>query len=894
MPHPFVPGDTKHHYAPDRPVAVEHVRLEVAIELDAKTISGRSTLTVNARAPQVAALNLHAVDMDIRAVRVDDVVVTDFHYDGLVVRIPLAAPRTRGARFTVAVDYSAQPQRGLYFLAPDATDPKRPLQCWTQGQDEDARFYFPCIDAPIEKATSEVLCTAPRGKLVLSNGKLLGREPAAGNRERWHYSLELPHSSYLISLVCGDFAVISSRAPETGTEVTYYGPPGREKDLERTLGKTPAMIDFFSRRIGIPYPHARYSQIVVADFIFGGMENTSATTLTDQALLDPRAALDHDMEALVAHELAHQWWGDLLTCREWSEAWLNEGFATYFEYVWHEHELGRDEADVRLLADLDAYLAEAGEYRRPIVCRQYREPIELFDAHLYEKGGRVLHMLRAELGDDVFFAALKLYGERHARGAVETRDLARAFEDASGRSFDRFFADWVTSPGHLELACAWEWDDDRAIGTLRVSQTQDPAKIYPVPLRLRFEVAGRLRDERVKLSERSHAFEFRFDKPPTQVIVDPGNVLLKTMKLEKSLPIWIRELAAADLGIDRVMAARALAEKHERKAVAALALALAEDRLWAVRAEAASALGKLTRQDALDALLAAHKDGHPKVRAAVAAALGKFVRDPRAGDALAAWVVRGDASYFVEGNAARALAQVRDPRALELMPRALERDAFMDVIRARALEGLGEMGGQGNGDPSTRGGSKTAPPSATAMDLLIAALAPRLPFQGRRAAATGLGKLARGTAESRRAREALEATLADRHFAVRSAAAGALAELRDDHAVPALEAALRAELDGRTRRRLGQALDALRAATTPTEELAKLREDLESLRTLSTTLRERVEKLEQGPTPPGGNTTPPGAGRPRGTASPPPVTRRPRPLSRRTGNRPTKPVPRRR
>ena len=216
--------------------------------------------------------------------------------------------------------------------------------------------------------------------------------------------------------MCGSFAEVKERAAETGVDVYYFMPPGREDDARRSWGRTPEMIDFFSKRIGVPYPHRRYSQIAVSDFIFGGMENTTATTLTDLALLDARAALDHDVEGLVAHELAHQWWGDLLTCREWPEAWLNEGFATYFEYVWREHAHGRDEADAELRVDADNYLGEAADrYQRPVVCRQYQEPIELFDSHLYEKGGRVLHMLRHQLGEEPFWLALRTYAEKHAR-----------------------------------------------------------------------------------------------------------------------------------------------------------------------------------------------------------------------------------------------------------------------------------------------------------------------------------------------------------------------------------------------------------------------------------------------------------------------------------------------
>ena len=312
-----------------------------------------------------------------------------------------------------------------------------------------------------------MICTAPAGNFVLSNGVLRQRTELPDARVRWHYALEFPQPAYLVTLVAGPFAEIAARAPQHRRRRLLLRAAGREADAQRTLGRTPDMIDFFSEKIGVPYAYPRYSQIIVADFIFGGMENTTATTLTDLVLLDERAALDHDVDGLVSHELAHQWFGDLLTCRDWSEAWLNEGFATYFEYIWREHAKGRDEADLELLVDTDGYLSEAGRYQRPIVCRQYDEPIDLFDAHLYEKGGRVLHMLRHELGDAAFWRAIGHYARKHAHGSVETRDLARAIEDTTGRNVDELFDRWIARPGHPELGGRWEWDEDRKVGTLR-------------------------------------------------------------------------------------------------------------------------------------------------------------------------------------------------------------------------------------------------------------------------------------------------------------------------------------------------------------------------------------------------------------------------------------------
>ena len=802
------------------------MRLEVALDLAGKRVSGRSELTMTARRDRLGVVTLHAVDMQIDAVTVDGRPVAGTDYDGEQLRVELGRAVGRGEQFTLAIDYSCSPRRGLYFIEPDEEHPDRPLECWTQGQDEDSRHWWPCIDHPIEKATTELVCTAPRGLFVLSNGDLRERTDVEGERTRWHYALELPHAPYLVTLVCGRFAEVRDRAPDTGVDVYYYVAPGREEDARRSFGRTPQMIDYFSRRIGIPYPHKRYSQIVVSDFIFGGMENTTATTLTDQAVLDARAALDHDMDALVSHELAHQWWGDLVTCREWSEGWLNEGFATYFEYVWRLQHKGRDEADVELLGDAESYLAESGRYQRPIVCRQYEEPIDLFDSHLYEKGGRVLHMLQQELGEEAFWRSLALYAERHAHRSVETRDLARAIEEASGRNIDRFFDQWVQSPGHVELEGAWEWDADASLGTLRLSQKQGGDKVYAFSTTVRFELDGAERDETLHVREKSHAFEFRLPKKPTMVVFDPGDVILKTIKFEKARPLWTRQLKAGRLGVDRVLAARALGEKPEPAVVEALAEALAGDQFWAVRAAAATSLGRSRRPDALAALVAARSQQHPRVRRAVAAALGEFRGDEKAAEVLARWAEEGDPSYFVEANAALALGRTRSPRAKQVLPRLLDRSSFQDVVRSRAIEGLGATGDE------------------EVLPVAREQYRASLPFQSRRASLAAVARLAEGTLHARAARELEEKGLDDRDFRVRIEAAQSLATLADVRAVPALERALAAELDGRARRRIRESITDLRERGKPQDRVRKLEDELERLRGEGLKMRERLEKVE--------------------------------------------------
>ncbi|HET6149769.1 MAG TPA: M1 family aminopeptidase [Polyangia bacterium] len=849
-----------------------HVRLELDLDLEGARLTGVARLRLSVRRHQLTAFELDAVEMTIDQVTIDGTPQTAFDYDGEKLRVRLPRPAASGDELEVAVHYRCAPRRGLYFMGPDAGHPERPRQCWTQGQDDDSRYYWPCVDTPIEKASTEMICTAPAGNFVLSNGELRERVDLPGGRKvRWHYALDFPHPPYLVTLVCGPFVEIKDRARRTGVDVYYFVPPGHEADGRRSFGRTPEMIDVFSEKIGIPYPHTRYSQIAVPDFIFGGMENTSATTLTDLVLLDERAALDQDVDGLVSHELAHQWWGDLVTCREWSEAWLNEGFATYFEYIWREHAKGRDEADVELLADAEGYLNEAGRYQRPVVCRQYEEPIHIFDSHLYEKGGRVLHMLRNELGDELFWRALKHYAERHARGSVETRDLVRAIEDVSGRSVDEFFDRWIARPGHPELEASWDWDPEREIGVLHLEQKQavsPEAPLFRFTTRVRFEIDGVERDEPISVTGATHAFEFRLPSRPTQVIFDPGDVVLKSLKMEKMRPLWRRQLAAARLGIDRVIAVAGVAKNIDPDSVRALGDTVKKDPFWAVRAAAARALGQTRRDDGLELLLANIQDPHPRVRRAVVAGLGEYRGDERAGEALAALLQRGDRSYFVEAEAALALGRTRSARALVVLPTLLGRSSFQDVIRTRTLEGLGATGDD-RAIPIVKGEWK-----------------PGGSFLARRAVVMATAELGTGTPHARQAREFIEGCFHDPDFRVRGEAASSLARIGSPEAVPAIERALGAELDGRARRRMAEAIRELHESGRPAEQAKKLQDEVDRLRAETAKLRERIDRLESR----GANPLPSGPVPPaNGSDKPLTKTRRPRPVARR-GGRPHRPV----
>lgn len=831
------PG-TRPRFAPDRVVDIEHIALRLEVDLAERAIRGTARLTFRVIAPETAWLELDAVELAVASAEIDGQVVETRH-DGKKLRVRLPAPQPAGAQLHLTIGYASAPRRGLYFIAPDPGYPHKGTQVWSQGQDEDSRYWFPCFDAPHEKSTSEVEVTIPAHLFAISNGALVS-DRTEGDRRTLHWRLDVPHSCYLITLAVGDFAAIERRWRDV--PVVYYVERGKEAAAERTLARTPQMLELFSQRFGVEYPYQRYAQVFVSDFIFGGMENTSATTLTDTVLIDERASLDYDIDALVAHELAHQWFGDLVTCRDWGEGWLNEGFATYSEYLWREHYEGRDAADLELEDWAEAYFGEdAGRYRRTIAIKHYDEPIDVFDHHLYDKGGRVLHMLRQLLGDEAFFASVRHYLTKHRHGAVESRDLARAVEDATGRVVDWFFSQWVIDgAGHPELEVTIRWEAERGAACVKVVQTQELEGKTPrfrLPAKLRFRVAGRDLDRPIELVDAQHVFHFELAEEPTQAIFDPGKVLLARVKTDKSEALWIDELgggsgaggAGAALAIDRIAAARALGKKGSAAALRALVAALEHDAFWAVREAAAVALASQRNERAAAALLAAAKgERNPRARRGVVRALGELRHMPAVEQALGALVRGGDPSCFVEAEACLSLGKVRSPQAGELLRAAAQRESFTDVIRQHAYRGLAESRDD------------------TAVPFLLEATAWGRITQGRRSAVGALAQLMRGRRdrEARAVREELERLLEDRDFRVQSAAVEALAVIGEAAAVKALRRMTEHELDGRLVRRGREVIRDLQEGSAAGEQLRRLRDEVEELRTTTVQLRERLETLE--------------------------------------------------
>ncbi|MEW6430819.1 MAG: M1 family aminopeptidase [Myxococcota bacterium] len=816
-PHPFALESARLHYAADRHVAAEHLALQLALDFDARSIAGSATHTVRA-VRAVRRVTFDAVGLDVSRVEVDGKSASFDASSGERLHVSLPRALKAGATAKVKVTYRARPQRGLYFVGPDDGYPKRPRQAWTQGQDIDSRHWFPCLDTPAQKCPSEVKATFPAGMTALSNGKLVADSTKSGKRTM-HFRLDQPHSPYLVTLVVGEFVTVEQKAG--ATVIRTLVEPSREAEARRTVKRTPQMMALFEKLTGRPYPWGDYAQVFVSEFIFGGMENTSATTLTDSVLFDERAALDYHADFLVAHELAHQWFGDLLTCRDWPHGWLNEGFATYAEVLWKDEAEGADEADHQRKADLEAYLSEVSErYARPIVARKFDAPIDLFDRHLYEKGGLVLHELRRRLGDDDFFAVVRHYVAAHAGGTVETVDLARAVEQVTGKNLDRFFDEYVFRAGHPQLKVEASWEADHKAVRLAVKQVQE-SEPYELTLPVLLSVKDREVTHELPVREKEHVFFLPAEREPAWCAVDPRRDLLATLEEEKPVGWWRAQLEKAPVARARTTAAGALAKQPGAATVAALGKALSvEGAFWGTRAACAKALAALRSPDAKKALLGGLAVKHPKVRRAVVAALGEFRDDAEVAKALTGVCKKGDASYFVEADAARALGKVRGAGAFEVLVSMLERTGFQDTVRCGALDGLAELRDK------------------RAWPYVLAAAKYGEPAIARRAAVAALAKLAEPSEKKTEAVELLSGFLRDPGFRVRLAAIDAAVALGDERMVEPLSST--PFLDGREQRLAREAVRTLRAKA-PQKELVALRGDFEKLKAEVRALQEMVD-----------------------------------------------------
>lgn len=771
------------------PIRPRHVRLEVELDPRVHRVTGRVTHTVEAIGDGVDIVPLDAADLEVHAAHRDGTPLAVVpHARG--VEVVLDPPLAAGEQAAISLSFTAHPSRGLYFIEGDAP------QAWTQGAMEDHHHWFPCFDAPQHLVTTEVIATVPEGLMAVSNGEPVAfGEPADAGRVRFHWRHDTPHALYLLTLVVDALVCLEDdRGP---VPIFHYVPPGREAEAKALFARLPQMLTWFGEATGRPYPYPRYGHVFLRAFMWGGMENTTLTSLTDNALVDPQHLVGEDLERLVVHELAHQWYGNLIAPRGWPQIWLNESLATYFELLGMQHLEGDDDFAWRLAQERASYLAEARKrYARPVVTRTYAHPYVLFDRHAYEKGGLVLHTLRDQIGDAAFWRGIRRYTERCAGTAAETADLRRAFEDESGRDLTDFFEQLVYTAGHPEVRVAWTWR--RGVGVCITLDRLDDGT-QALDLAVAVHARGATRRLRVPLDRGAQAVVVPSDHPPLWVAVDPDGACLVELDESRLSDAELRarlDPAHAPVAL-RMRTATGLGQRGLARNTEALGATLRDDPAWPVRAAAATALGQHRSRAARAHLLDAARDAtHWRVRAAAGRALGE--------GADASWIktidglLADEPAPRVRAALLTGLGSIRDAAARSVLRRHLDQPSPRECVGAAAIGALVEH----------------EQPDVIDELMLRAQLGHARGL--RQAAIGGLARLARLEATDRkdrlRIREALEGFLGDALFHIRASAIRALQRLGDDAARPALERAHGAERFEALRRLIREALGHIEAA----------------------------------------------------------------------------------
>jgi len=561
---------------PEQVFDLRHTKLAVNFDFAKRYMYGEEWVTLKPHFYDQSSLTLDAKGMLIQEVKLNgkDLV---YKYDGNKLDVTLDKKYTRNDSLTLYIKYTARPEevtqkgsaaisdaKGLYFIDPDDTDPKKPTQIWTQGETEASSCWFPTIDAPNQKTTQEIAITVPAKYVTLSNGTLVSQNANADGTRTDNWNFPMRHAPYLFYMGIGEFSVVKDKWKDI--PVDYYVEKEYEPYAKGIFGNTPEMIDFFSKMTGLDYPWPKYAQMVGRDYVSGAMENTTAVLHADNAYQnDKQLADENTWEDVIAHELFHHWFGDYVTCESWSNLTVNESFANYSEYLWREHKYGRDHADEHMLEDVKGYMNETN-YTKDLVRFNYKDKEEMFDGVSYNKGGAILHMLRHFLGNEAFNAGLKKYLNDNRLGTGEAHQLRLAFEAVSGKDLNWFFNQWYFGSGHPNLDITYTYDAAAGQVKMDVNQSQ-PSKAFQMPMTVDVYNAAGKTSHQIWISKKDETFTFPSATAPLLVNADADHVLLANITENKTLENYIYQLANAPRYLDRKLALDFLFENQKEKNV---------------------------------------------------------------------------------------------------------------------------------------------------------------------------------------------------------------------------------------------------------------------------------------------------------------------------------------
>jgi aminopeptidase N len=656
-----------------------HTKLEVKPDFSKSYLYGKAWITLHPHFYPTDTLTLDAKGMEFKKIAVlkgTQQVPLKYTYDDWQVRIKLDKVYKANEKYTIFIDYTAKPDefeekyaqgallgiKGMYFINPKGEEKDKPTQIWTQGETESSSAWFPTIDKTNQKTTQELTVTVDAKYVTLSNGKLMSQKKNADGTRSDYWKMDLPHAPYLFFLGVGDYAVIKDTWK--GKEVNYYVEKEYASVAKKIFGNTPEMMTFFSKVTGVDFPWVKYSQITGRDYVAGAMENTTATIHQETAQQDARQLLDgNSWESVIAHELFHQWFGDYVTAESWSNLTLNESFADYSQTLWEEYKNGKDAGDKENFQGMQGYL-QSGSQDKDLVRFKYESREDMFDAVSYQKGGRILHMLRNQVGDEAFFKALNVYLTTNKFKAAEAHQLRLAFEEVTGRDLNWFFNQWYFSNGHPTVNIEYVYND--AAGKVNVIVTQSQKKLFKLPIAIDIYNGAAKERHNVWSENAVDTFTFTYTKKPDLINVDGDKILLWNKKDNKTLDNFIHQYKYAGNYVDRREAIDFAAKKQDDpKAIDLLKTAL-NDKYFAIRGYAVNKLDlkKEAVKTAVESTLfnIGKNDKSTVVRGAAITALGNYNKPEYI--ALFKTAVN-DSSYTVAGSALNALQKTEPASALQ-------------------------------------------------------------------------------------------------------------------------------------------------------------------------------------------------------------------------------------
>lgn len=600
-----------------------------------------------------------------------------YQYDGQKLTIALPGRYQPGDSLVLRIEYTARPEendlggsaaitsdKGLYFINPTKKYRNKPTQVWTQGETQANSRWVPTFDQPNERMTQTIRITVDTFYETLSNGLLTDQVVHEDGTRTDTWRMDQPHAPYLMMMAVGDYAI--SRQTWQGIPIEYYVEKPFATDAETIFPDAASMLSFFSDYTGILYPWPKLAQVPVRDYVSGAMENTSAVIYGEFVQRSARELIDETRNELIcAHEIVHQWFGDLVTCESWSNVVLNEGFANYGEYLWLEFKYGREEAEVHRRDELAGYLNQAKRRVHPLVDFHYADREDMFDAHSYNKGGLVLNMLREYLGENAFRAGLTTYLTRHGYSAVEVHDLRLAMEAVTGEDLNWFFDQWYYQSGHPTVQWDWHYDPSTKSLNLHLEQVQQApghASLFILPT----EVDVLLSKDRVVrfpilMDQRVQDIRLELNEEPILVDLDPDRIQLMVQEHAD----WSDAAAAAYWRAQPSVWSRLEILDQMGGALTTLQPYPWQDAQWQVRLSALEHMDVVEPGMTTELVRMAKEDPHSEVRArAVNLLEGQPLPDPKA---FFETILAGDQAYSVVSAAINALLDLDREAGLQAL-----------------------------------------------------------------------------------------------------------------------------------------------------------------------------------------------------------------------------------